>query len=159
MEIRFIILLPSQIEEVYYALATVVSRIKASYDEVWITAVIQENLVGIAGDDQNIDQLISFRRTPGEKIAVIKELYADYLIDISGESRFWLFRNRLRIVDFKFSVKQIKTYRDIADFKAGLSAFSIVVEDLLSVFDLVDWPLAEIDIDYWESALKKHIKE
>jgi hypothetical protein len=138
--VRFLILFSLRSEEVFYSLAAVVKRLQNSFDKVWIGALIQNDLRWIIQDNNSFDELISFNRTPGENKQEIKDLHADYLLDLSGEPRFWLFRSRLRVLDFKFSAGQIKSYRNSSAYPAGFREFNRKTIELLSVFDLQDDP-------------------
>ena len=133
--------------------------LKASYENIWIGAIVQKELSGLLDGTDGIDQIITFNRTPGEKKRILRGMYPDYLLDLSGESRFWLFRSQLRVVDFKFSARQINTIRNTQNFSSGLMEYNRIILDLLSVFGLDDSATEQIDTAYWEDKLFKYNKE
>lgn len=135
MSVRFLVLFPDDHAEAAMA-AHVVDVLKRTHPDSWICRLIQKDYLWISDGYPGWDDTLIFEKTPGEKKFEILDKLPDYLIDLSGNGKFWLFKNRLRLVDFSFSAKALKTIRTNSDYNSQYNSYTEELAKLLSVFDL-----------------------
>ena len=146
--VRFLVLFPSDPLEASFAFQ-LVDRLQRSYADVWTGLLVPEQNEWITHGPVTADEILLFRKTPGECRNQIRDLLPDYLIDLSGEPRFWLFKKRTQLVHFSLKAKFVNANREIQDVEERYAAYSYELEKLLSTFEL-----AENDRDIWEQVMK-----
>jgi hypothetical protein len=137
VSVRFLVLFPQNWAEVAMA-AHVLNLLRRSHPDAWIARLIQKDIKWISDGYSGWDDTITFEKTPGEKKSHIRELLPDYLIDLSANSRFWLFKNKVKLVDFSFSWKSIRLFRQIPYPEDQYRQYMKEALDLISVFDPVE---------------------
>ncbi len=140
MSVRFLVLFPSDPLEAVFALQ-LLNRLNKSFDGGWTGLLIPEQNEWISHCPIKVDEILLFRKTPGEHRRQIRDFLPDYLIDLSGEPRFWLFKNRTQLVHFTLSPRFLRSNLEISDLDKRYTAFSKEMDRLLDVFELseVDW--------------------
>ena len=136
MSARFLVLFPSDIAEVAMAFH-VIDSLRRTHQDAWIGCLIQKDVQWLSEGFKGHDATINFEKTPGEKKREILDLIPDYLIDLSGKGKFWLFKNRLRLMDFSFSVKSLKLLQTFNNLEEKLQQYEKEIQSLLSAFELL----------------------
>lgn len=113
-----------------------VDQLRRSFSDVWIGLLAQESIVWLTKGFPQPDKVFVYGKTPGECRHEILDHLPDYLIDLSGSSKFWLFKNRLRVTDFKLPYKRMRRIDQGASPELRLQLFHEEMQGLLSVFDL-----------------------
>jgi hypothetical protein len=137
VSVRFFVLFPDNQVEVAMA-SNLINVLRLSLDDVWIGQLIQQPFQWISEAFQSFDDTIFFDKSPGEKKNEILDQAPDYLIDLSGNGKFWLFKNRLRVTDFTLSGKSIRAIRSEKDNNKKNELYMEEGLTLLSVFDPVE---------------------
>jgi hypothetical protein len=137
VSVRFLVLFPQDWAEVAMA-AHVLDILRRTHPDAWIGRLIQNDIQWISDGYSGWDDTITFEKTPGEKKSQIRELLPDYLIDLSSNSRFWLFKNKVKLVDFSFSSKSVRIFRQTQDPEEKYTHYLNEALNLLSVFDPVE---------------------
>ena len=136
MSARFLVLFPVEVTEVVMA-AHVVDSLRRSHHDAWIACLTQKDLQWLSDGFQGSDITINYLKTPGEKKTEILDLVPDYLIDLSGIGKFWLFKSRLKVMDFSFTAKSLRKFQSTIDLEQKLEQYETEIHSLLSVFDLL----------------------
>jgi len=131
---RFLILFPQEVTEIVMT-AHVVDSLRRSHPDSWIACLIQADFEWVNAGFKGSDLTLNYLKTPGEKKREILDLVPDYLIDLSGIGKFWLFKNRLRMMDFSFSAKNLKKFRSITELEQKFEKYEEEIKSILSVFD------------------------
>lgn len=135
MNVRFLILLPSDPLLATLALQ-LTDRIRRGYRNVWIGVLAPEAIRWVVTGFPPANEQYFYKKTPGEFRQDIREQLPDYLIDLSTSSRFWLFKNNMRIADFTLSYKRFRTVRQAESLERMGELFQQTCEELLSPFEL-----------------------
>lgn len=135
MNVRFLLLLPADLVQAAMAMQ-LIDRIRKSFDDVWLGVIIPRALVWLSEGFVKPDQIFTFDKTPGEVKRELLDSFPDYLIDLSGTGKYWLFKNRLRVIDFKLSYKSEKKIQEAVTLEDRFEIFSFEMGVLLSPFDI-----------------------
>ncbi|MCK5820773.1 MAG: hypothetical protein KAH17_02760 [Bacteroidales bacterium] len=146
--VRFLVLFSSDPIEASIA-AQLVERLQRSFADVWTGLLIPEQNEWISLAPVKADEVLLFKKTPGEYRNQIRELLPDYLIDLSGEPRFWLFKKRTQLIHFSLKAKFVKANREIQEIEGRYKAYSEELDKLLATFDL-----AENDETIWKKVIE-----
>ncbi|MEA1877754.1 MAG: hypothetical protein U9N86_12930 [Bacteroidota bacterium] len=146
--VRFLVLFPSDSIEASFAVQ-LLERLQRSYKEVWIGALIPEQNAWITLGPVKADETMLFRKTPGEYRNQIRDFLPDYLIDLSCEPRFWLFKKRTQLIHFTLNAKRVNAIREIRDTDDRYEAYYDELDKLLSAFEL-----AENDKIVWKMVME-----
>lgn len=134
MSARFLVLFPIEVTEIVLA-AHVVDSLRRAHNDAWIACLTQKDLQWVSDGFKGSDITINYLKTPGEKKNEILDLIPDYLIDLSGIGKFWLFKSRLRIMDFSLSVKSLRKFQSIIDLEKKFEQYEVEINALLSAFE------------------------
>ncbi len=138
MDVRFLIFFPNQTLEVLFALKHVLSSLRTTFPTAWIGGLIQNNQVWLVNNEERLDQVFGYEKTPTRRLPELRRQLPDYLIDLTGEPKWWLFRNRLKVMDFRFSKKQLNAFRTHDSLPDLYLSYKATCNQLLQVFDLND---------------------
>lgn len=135
MNVRFLFVFPVHPLEAAFALQ-LLGRIQASFEDVWTGLLVPESLQWITTGSVQADEVWFFRKTPGEYRSEIKDFLPDYLIDLSGDPGYWLFRRRTQLIAFTLHPKLIKSNRLLPSPEERFRDYEAKASALLDVFDL-----------------------
>jgi len=151
--VRFLVLFPSDPLEASFAIQ-LLDRLNRSFADGWTGILVPEQSEWIVRGPVLADEILLFRKTPGECRNQIRDFLPDYLIDLSGDKRLWMFKMRTQLIQFTLMVKFLKANRLIQDIEERYADYSLELEKLLRAFEL-----AENYRVNWEYPGSKEIKK
>ena len=99
MEVAFIILHSGQPREILLSTA-LIRCIKTQVDGAFVYSLIREEFRWLLESNPHIDGIFTYRKAPEEVLDPMRDLLADYLIDLNGGREVRRFKNRLKVLDF-----------------------------------------------------------
>lgn len=137
MEVRYLFLHPADTSEILFSTPLIRALVKSvEYAEV-ISAVPKE-FQWLLENNPYLSSVISFDKNPKKEINLFRDVGADYLIDLNtGRKNSW-FKNRLRVMDFTMTKKDLKYCKGLESKEESFDFYSRTGFDLLSPFDLED---------------------
>ncbi len=137
MEVRYVFLLPPNLEEILFSTPLIRSLIK-SVEHAEVISAVPKQFGWVLENNPYVSSQLLYENTPSKHIKEFRDLNADYLVDLTGGKNVRWFKNRLRIMDFTFSYKTIKSFRGLKSTSDIFGSYLRAGLELLGVFDLED---------------------
>lgn len=135
MEVRYILLLPPSVEEILFSTPLIRSIIK-DIDHSEVYCAVPKGFEWLLENNPYVSGQIIFDKKPSENMEGFRNVRADYLVDLTGGKNALWFKNRLKIMDFTLSYREISKIRALGELSKAFKLFLDLSFDLLRVFDL-----------------------